>query len=415
MSSAFDFINPFDGRPMSNVVASQAPARAPGVLRVLHVVPTYYPATRYGGPIRSVHGLTAALARRGHDVHVYTTSADGSDDLDVPLDRPVDLDNVSIHYFRIPALRRLFWAPDLARKVRQSAGSFDVVHLHSVFLCPTWAAARAATRAGVPYVLTPRGMLIRELIRRKSRFAKTAWIELVERRTIARAAAVHVTAELEADELRGLGLKAASIACIPNGVEWPAEFAPRSDGPFASIPELYALFLSRINWKKGLDRLIEAWRWVPDIPLVIAGNDEENYLPQMQALARSLGIADRVLAVGPVSDEHKWALYKNARVFLLPSYSENFGNVVAEAMAMGCPVVVTPEVGISTLVRAEGAGVVTDGEPQVLARAVRELLADPTRRREMGARGEAAARSKLSWDGIAAEIERLYRCSVSQR
>src|SRR5262245_28929642 len=89
-------------------------ARSPADrLRVLHIAPTYYPAVRYGGPIRSVHGLAAALARRGHEVHVYTTSMDGEQDLDVLLDQEVDLDGVAVRYFRVPALRRLFWAPGM--------------------------------------------------------------------------------------------------------------------------------------------------------------------------------------------------------------------------------------------------------------------------------------------------------------
>jgi glycosyltransferase involved in cell wall biosynthesis len=384
-------------------------------MRILHVVPAYYPATRYGGPIRSVHGLAAALVRLGHEVHVYTTSVDGPDDLSVPLDRPLDLDGVSVHYFRVPAMRRLCWAPALGLQLRQSVASFDVVHLHSVFLWPTLAAARAASRAGVPYILTPRGMLIRELIRRKSRWIKTAWIELFERRTIAHAAAIHVTADIEGEELRRLGLKSGAVVCIPNGVESPKQCTALSTGPLATLPKPYVLFLSRINWKKGLDRLIRAWQWVPDVPLVVAGNDEENYLPQLQALASSLGIADRIVFVGAVGDEHKWALYQNAELFVLPSYSENFGNVVAEAMAMGCPVVVTPEVGISSLVQSEGAGIVSDGAPERLAAAISELLANRACRTDMGMRGRAAASAKLSWSGIAAEMEQLYRDNLQPR
>src|SRR5581483_2356165 len=97
---------------------------------------------------------------------------------------------------------------------------------------------------------------------------------------------------------------------------------------------------------------IEALPKVPDVPLVIAGNDDEGYQPKLAELARSLGVSDRVIFLGPVRDIHKWALYERAELFILPSYSENFGNVVAEAMAMGCPVVVTPEVGIAPLVEA---------------------------------------------------------------
>jgi len=397
-----------------NLMATPAPTSAPAAdiprrLRILHVVSAYYPAVRYGGPIRSVHGLAAALAHRGHDVHVYTTSIDGDADLDVPLDRPVSLDGVSVHYFRVPALRRLWWSPSLGRRLRETIGDFDVVHIHAVFLWPMLAAARAAARAGVPYVLSPRGMLIRDVISRKSRWVKTAWIKLFERKTLAQAAAVHVTAELEGAELRAMGLPSRHIACIPNGVDWPRAHLPLRDGPYSALPERYVLFLSRISWKKGLDRLITAWQWVRDVPLVIAGNDDESYRPQLQELARSLGISERVIFLGSVGDTHKWALYEHAQLFVLPSYSENFGNVVAEAMAMSCPVVLTAEVGIASIVAATGAGLVVDGAPEKLATAIGDLLADPQRRAEMGRRGAAVAKAQLSWSGVAATAEDLYQ------
>ncbi len=384
-------------------------------LRILHVVPAYYPAVRYGGPIRSVHGLAAALVRRGHDVHVYTTSMDGAADLDVPLGTPVNLDGVAVHYFRVPWLRRLCWAPSLGRKLRESVAGFDVVHLHSVFLWPTWAAARSAARANVPYIATPRGMLIRSLIKRKSARVKSAWINLIERKTFERAAGIHVTAELERAELETFRWTIPEIHQIPNGVEWPPSPVARSDGPFAGLPPGYVLFLSRINWKKGLDRLITAWQWVPDVVLVIAGNDDENYRPTLEALALSLGVADRVLFIGEVSDEHKWAVYADAQLFVLQSYSENFGNVVAEAMAMGCAVLVSPEVGIASLVQTAGAGVVTDATPQPLAAAIRGLLADPVGRSEMGRRGREAVHQQLSWSGVADQMESLYRRVLSSR
>jgi glycosyltransferase involved in cell wall biosynthesis len=221
---------------------------------------------------------------------------------------------------------------------------------------------------------------------------------------------------VEADELRALfGNCMPEIANIPNGVDWPTGHASLADGPYARLPQRYALFLSRISWKKGLDRLIRAWRDVPDLPLVIAGNDDENYQPVLQAQARSLGLSDRIMFVGAVSDTHKWALYEGAEVFLLPSYSENFGNVVAEAMAMACPVIVSPEVGIAGLLRAEGAGIVTGCEPPELAAAVVQLLSDPAAREALGRRGQLTARTRLSWNGVALQAEEFYRRVIDQR
>lgn len=381
----------------------------PPRLRILHVIAAYYPAVRYGGPIRSAHGLCAALARRGHDVHVYTTTMDGDCDLQVPVDRPVDIDGVKVHYFPVPALRRIVWSPALGQRLQESILDFDVVHTHGVFLWPTWVAARIAARRAVPYVITPHGMLIREAVRRKSRWIKTAWIKLIERRTLALAASVQITARLEGVDLVAQRLaRSENLTLIYNGLDCPSEHVPLSQTPYAGLPPRYALFLSRINWKKGLDRLIAAWQYVPDIPLVIAGNDEEGYTPKLVALAQSLGLAERVLFTGPVSDEHKWALYEQAQVFLLPSYSENFGIVVAEAMAMGCPVVVTPDVGLAENVQSASAGVVVGNEPAQLGAAVNALLRDEPGRLEMGRRGRELVRDQLTWSGVVEHMEQLY-------
>ncbi|HEY2145640.1 MAG TPA: glycosyltransferase [Steroidobacteraceae bacterium] len=379
----------------------------PSKLRILVVVPTYFPAVRYGGPIRSVHALAKALVARGHEVQVFTSSVDGPNDLDFDPSTPVDLDGVRVRYFPVRFLRRLYWSPPMAAALRKEVADFDVLHLHSVFLWPTWSAARIARSRHVPYIVSPRGSLGREVIRRKSTLIKSAWIQLIEQRTLRESAGVHATSEIESDEIKALGLKLPQIFCVPNGVEAPDGHVPLSAGPYADIARPYALFLGRINWKKGLDRLLKAWQLMPDLTLIIAGNDEEGYRPKLEAMAREYQVDDRVRFLGPVSEEHKWALYENAELFVLPSYSENFANVIAEAMIMGCPVVVTPEVGLSTFVRESGAGIVVDGAAPVLGEAIRALAQDSKKRAEMGSLGRNAVRRHLSWDSVAQRMESL--------
>jgi glycosyltransferase involved in cell wall biosynthesis len=360
-------------------------------LRILHVVPTYLPATRYGGPIVSVHGLCRALAGRGHDVHVFTTNVDGDRVSDVPLGVAVPLDRVNVHYFA-SSFPRLYYSSPMKKALRD-VRAFDIVHLHSVFLWPTYAAARAAERAEVPYVVSPRGMLVPELIARKSRLLKRAWIRLFEEHTFRESSMVHFTSQRERDDARRTGIVIPAAAIIPNGVEVSLDrTSSRGD-------EL--LFLGRINWKKGLDRLIEAMRLLPEARLTVAGNDEENY-------AATLPRLDNVRFVGAVSGEAKNELLRSAAALALPSYSENFGNVVLEAMAVGTPVVVTPEVGLAAEVERSGAGVVTPNDPPRLADALRTLLADPARRAEMGRRGRAAVELRYSWEHVAVQMEEVY-------
>ena len=386
-------------------------------MRILHVSASYLPATRYGGTIVSVHGLCRALADRGHDVHVYTTSVDGDGDSDVPHETAVELDGVKVWYFRSPRFRRLYWAPAMRRMLRAHLNSFDVVHTHAIYLWPLWTAARAATEAGVPYVVSPRGMLEKELIERKSALWKAGLIAFIERRTLECAAAVHMTSAREARQAAAFGFDLPRVSVIPNGVALKA--APAT-GVSEGINDIavgvpFVLFLGRVNWKKGLDRLIGAMAHVPAARLVIAGNDEEEYTLTLDDLARQAGIGDRVIFTGPVHGTDKATLLSSARALVLPSYSENFGNVVVEAMAAGCPVIVTPEVGIADSVAATGAGVVVDGTPDTLGSAITGLLADDRRRQEMGARGRAAAVSQFSWPAVAVQMEQLYQSVATRR
>src|SRR5262249_49682611 len=119
-------------------------------MRLIHVVPTYLPATRYGGPIFAVHGLCRALAARGHVVEVFTTSIDGPRNSVVPDKDPVMLDGVTVRYFRSRILRRIAWAPSLSPALRRSIRDADILHLHSVFLWPTAVAGRLSRTWGVP-------------------------------------------------------------------------------------------------------------------------------------------------------------------------------------------------------------------------------------------------------------------------
>ncbi len=381
-------------------------------MRILHVVPTYLPAWRHGGPIYAVHGLAKALAARGHEVTVFTTDVHGTGRLDVPLGRPVELEGVTVWYFPVAAPRRLYRSPTMGAALAGRMPATDLVHLHSVFLWPTSAAARAARRAGVPYLLAPRGMLVGDLLRRRGWLRKRLWIELAERRTVGRAAGLHVTSALEGEEAARLGLRLPAVHVVPNGVE-PA---PAPGGDAALSPAVRAalarppllLYLGRVSWKKGLDRLLPALAQVPEATLAIAGNDEEGYRAPLEQLAGETGVAERVLFLGPVHGADKAALLAGAAALVLPSYSENFGNAVLEAMAAGCPVVVTPEVGLAGVVRETGAGLVAAGDPSSLGSALRELLDDPERRAEMGRRGAEAATRRFGWATIAERMEAVY-------
>jgi glycosyltransferase involved in cell wall biosynthesis len=252
-------------------------------------------------------------------------------------------------------------------------------------------------------------MLVKDLIARRSRLAKSTWIYLIERSNVEQAAAVHLTSQLEVTELERFGWRLPRLVIIPNAVDEPisANGNIASDVEAITSEQPLVLFLGRLSWKKGLDRLLHAFAHTQSGILAVVGPDE-NLAPKLVKLAAELRIADRVrILPRTVIGSEKERLFAAARLFVLPSYSENFGNTVLEAMRRGVPVVVTPEVGAAEIVRESGAGLVVEGEPEPLSSAIRLLITDLSLARSMGDAGRRYA-ARFTWDHIAMQMEDLY-------
>jgi glycosyltransferase involved in cell wall biosynthesis len=254
-------------------------------------------------------------------------------------------------------------------------------------------------------------MLIKDLIAQRSWLAKSAWIQIIERSNVEQAAAVHLTSQLEAAELQRFGWRLPRLAVIPNGVDEP----PPRDGQIATDVEAIAaeqplvLFLGRLSWKKGLDRLLRAFACTKAGKLAIVGTDDEGLALRLVKLAGDLRIADRVCILPrTIMGSEKEHLFAAARVFVLTSYSENFGNTVLEAMRRRVPVVVTPEVGAADIVRESGGGIVVAGDPMPLGAAISRLTSDADLARSMGEAGQRHATAQYSWTRVAVQMEDLY-------
>ena len=381
-------------------------------MRLLHVVPTYLPANRYGGPIVAVHGLCRALAARGHEVEVFTTSIDGPTNMAVPHNVPVMLEGVKVRYFSSRWLRRLSYAPSLIRALRGEILGADVVHLHSVFLWPTWKAARMALNSRVPYVISPRGMLVKRLIESRNRMVKSAWISLIEKSNLEHAGAIHVTSTLEAEELEKFGWRLRKAAVLPNGVDEIDN--QRMGRPSAEIAALggdqpLILFFGRLAQVKGLDRLLQGFARTQRGILAIVGTDYEGLTVELSQLAHKLNIHHRVRFVPrTITGVDKEYVFASARVFVLSSYSESFGNVVLEALQRALPAIVTPEVGAAEVVKESGGGLVVSGEAELLGEAMDWMTENPVRSSAMGEAGRRHVSDHYSWQSIAARMEALY-------
>jgi len=320
-------------------------------LKILHCTAGYAPAWQLGGPPRSTANLCEGLAARGHRVVVFTTKLGLEQRRDLPDGEAVERNGVTVHYFPLngpPGIR----SSELAAAVRERAKDFDLMHVTGVWQPPSIPACRAALRRGIPYVVSPRGMLSVYSFTQKWLKKAVYWWGW-ERRNLNGASAVHYTALAEQDECRRLLLRPPGFV-VPNSIDlrawrpdaagaraWRARHAIKTD-------EFVFLNSGRLHHKKGLDLLIQAAHGLPENRpwrLVFAGPDEDGTGRQLRQAAAAAGLGGRVIFTGPLETADLAAVYSAAGLFVFPSLNENFGNVAIEALACGTRLVLSPEVG----------------------------------------------------------------------
>jgi glycosyltransferase involved in cell wall biosynthesis len=369
-------------------------------LAVVHTIARL--ASAEGGPARSVAALCRALAEEGAKVEIVT----GEAELDPGV--PARASGIARRWGRLQPRRGPF-----ARllEARLAATDAALVHDHGIWLASNRAAARAAARHSVARIVSPRGMLSEWSLTHRGRRKRIAW-RGYQKRDLESAAALHATSDLEAEEIRAAGI-GVPIAVVPNGVDLPP-IGGRDPGPAERTRRL--LFLSRIHPKKGLETLVEAWGAARPAgwELVIAGPDERGHRAEIERRARAVEAGAAIRFRDAVPDAEKWDLYGTADVFVLPTSSENFGAVVAEALASGVPVITTRAAPWSALVES-GCGWWTEAGVQPLAEAIREAAALPDdRRRAMGERGRRLVAERFAWPAIARRMLEVYRWLAGQ-
>jgi glycosyltransferase involved in cell wall biosynthesis len=382
-------------------------------MKILHVIANLAP--RYGGPSLACWQMARAVARLGHQVSIYTTNQDGPGELAVPVDRPVWRDGVEVRYFPIQTPR--FWGTSLplALALRRKVPASDLVHIHSLYLFHDLVAGHWCRRFAVPYLMRPHGTLD-PFIYRRHRRRKRLMEHLFEHRNIRQAAALHFTTAAEAklaapftfqtpSLVVPLGINFEDFAVLPEPGEFRRRYPDIGDRPLI-------LFFGRINFKKGLDILAQAFGAVarrrPDVHLVIAGPDNEGWGARVRTWLGEQGVLDRTTFTGMLLGPEKLAVLRDASLFVLPSYSENFGLAVVEAMAAGLPVIISDQVNIWREVHEFGAGKIIPCDPDPLAHVIMELLEDPVLAKNIGQRGIALVRARYQWENIAKLLEVAY-------
>ncbi len=362
-------------------------------MKVLHVI-TGIKSTS-GGPSRSSQGLVAAECRAGVDAWIY--SFDGA--------QP--------------------WIDDV-RRYEANAGlliedvkKFDLVHIHGLWNPRLHDVAVLCRSANVPYIIAPRGMLEPWSLQQKWIKKKIARF-LYQDKDLTCAAALHATAESESEQFRRLGFKN-PVIISPNGVNVPKNFSrvERVDRE----EKRRALFVSRMHPKKGVLELIEAWKnakmdgWKCELVYTINGDFEMAYEAKVKARVHELGLDDSFIFTGPLDDKAKWAAYARAALFVLPTYSENFGIVVAEALWAGVPVITTkgtPWSELETMKCGWWIDLPAEGSNPAEWRGLSEALATAKELPQnnlvaMGVRGRKLVETKYTWNAVCREMVKGYK------
>jgi glycosyltransferase involved in cell wall biosynthesis len=370
-------------------------------MAVLHVVAGLHPDA--GGPSQSLVGLTDALSRE-HGVRITLMTQSVAGAALVQSANPAVVRVVVDKGSGITAELGLSLRRSLVERVRVNKPA--LLHGHGLWAAVNHWTAHCARNAGIPLVIHPRGMLESWALAYRG-WKKRLALSLYQRRDLESAALLFATAEKEAESFRRLGLEQ-PIAVIRNGVELPVVHEMQGENEIRHPRRIY--FLGRIHPIKGLLNLLDAWAFVrsENWQLVLAGPDEGGHLAEVMQRARVLGLERSIAYFGRVAGEQKERLFWEADVFVLPSFSENFGVAVAEALAHGRPVITTqgtPWAGLETY----RCGWWVEPTVEGLSKALREAVnLDSTELHHMGARGRKFS-SYFNWANVARQTAEVYR------
>jgi len=375
-----------------------------------------------GGLRVGILGICEGLAGRGHQVTLITTDADGRETLDIPLGVPTDHHGVQIYYYpvQLSVLGSGLSIP-LARALKLHVQQSDVVLIHSLYQFMSTTAAHYCRRHNVPYILRPHGTLDPFLVYRRRWLLKWSYIKIFEERNFHHAALVQYSSGME-EAMTGRFVKSQSNGLvIPEGIDLKDFATLPLRGAFrAKYPEMdgksLVLFLGRFHQKKGLELLVGAFARVakrcPSAHLVLIGSGDRSYVERITQMVGDSGLAHRSTITGQLDEADKLAALADADLFVLPSFGENFGIAVVEAMACGLPVLVSDKVGIWRDVAKSEAGIVTHCDSNEISDAIETLVDDPGLRTTLGRNGRRLVETEFNMDRMAErmEIEYLKLC-----
>lgn len=390
-------------------------------MRILQVVPHFYPAWSFGGIARVVYEISRQLAERGHDVTVHTTNALAPKINFKAAKGEYQIEGMKVRYYRnLSWLGGLNLSSDaLGTATLREVEDSDVVNMHSFRTFQNVTAYFCARRCRKPYILTGHGTVPRVVERIVS---KKMFDETIGFRILRHAARLVASTDIELDQFVNMGVSDERVVIIPNGIDTkPFEGLPKP-GTFKNkfgIDEESALILyvGRVHKRKGIGFLLDAFARLDSTKaaLVVAGPDD-GYMSILKERASRLKIADKVIFTGFVSERVKMAAYVDSTVVVYPGIYESFGLVPLEAALCSKPVIVSDDSAMAEIVRQGGFGESTKyGDPSQLMEVLQKTLSDPEAAREMGRKGRQFVKKNFNWSNIISKLEAVYSSLLDAR
>lgn len=343
-------------------------------MKIIQVSASYKPAYIYGGPTMSVSKLSEELVKAGTDLEVICTTANGQEELPVEPGSETVVDGVRVTYYKRLTKDHSHFSPALYSALWKKAKPNTIVHIQAWWNLVSVFSCAISLLKGTKTLISARGTLSSYSFNNRTSLPKKLFHQFVGRPLLKRSH-FHVTSEKERQDILNL-INPKSITVIPNFVRLPQ----RSDKQNRNIgAHLKFLFLSRVEEKKGIELLFESLKsFQGNWTLTIAGTGSANYVDSLQALSRQLNIADKISWVGHLANEVKFEVMQAHDLMILPSFDENFANVVIECLAVGTAVLITENVGLSDYVKANNLGWVCNRSIDSILEKLNFIAADQT-------------------------------------
>ena len=373
-------------------------------MRILHISPSI--AGAYGGPTQSLAGYARAALSEGMGVVVAAPRCGREDEAWLN----AEIAGAEVRLFPGFGSGAFASSPALIGWLRSAGRQFDLVHVHGLWNPVSSLATRVCTRKGWPVVVRPFGTLSRYTFLHRRTWLKRIYLHILERSNLERADGIHFTTEVEQSEAAWYGVDFGNRSYVVPP-PWRRTGCPASGGAPATEPPT-VLFLSRLHPVKDVEGLLLAWvevlKAVPSARLLIAGSGTPAYVARVKRQAEQLGVHRHVSFLGFVKGKEKARLWSSAHLFVLPSYHENFGVSVLEAVAAGLPVVITPQVQLASFVQQHHLGLVVERHPPALASAIVRGLQDEARQAHCRRYGPGLAEGCFSIERIGRQLGAMY-------